>query len=170
MAAISKSEHLCLACGLCCDGTLIGFVELSKEEIPSVKEIMDIEEIQGNGFFLHPCKKYCNGCTVYEQRPKNCAKFKCGLLKSHEQDSISFNDASAVINEVKLFKDSISSKLESLNLKLKSPSFYFKMVELNKQLTQKQSNHLITEIEEDLKKEMDRLEKILLKKFGISMY
>lgn len=167
---MTESEHLCLSCGLCCDGTLIGFVELNDKEIPSVKKIMEVEDEQGNGFFLQPCKKFCNKCTVYEQRPDNCIKFKCGLLLANEQNQISFNDASIAINEVKKLKELIDSKLKELSFKLKSPSFYFKMVELNKILINKQLNRTISKMESDLKKTMDKLENVLQTNFKISMY
>jgi Fe-S-cluster containining protein len=167
---MTKSEHLCLSCGLCCDGTLIGFVELSKKEIPAIKNIMEVEELYGNGIFLHPCKKYCNGCTVYEHRPENCAKFKCGLLKAHEQNEINFKNASIIINDVKVLKNSIEIKINDLKIKLKSPSFYFKMVELNKILIKKQLDKRISIPEIDLKQVMDKLENILLDNFKISMY
>lgn len=167
---MTKSEHLCLSCGLCCDGTLIGFVELSDKEIPAINKIMEIETLYGNGFFLQPCNKYCNGCTVYKQRPENCAKFKCGLLTAHEQNEINFKTASMTINDVKILKQSILLKIKTLKINLKSQSFYFKMVELNKILVKKQFETIISQAEIDLKKVMDNLEEILLKNFKISMY
>ena len=55
---------------LCCNGTTIGFIQLEEQEILRVREILEIEEEQGNGFVLQPCKKLaCNGCTIYDQRP-----------------------------------------------------------------------------------------------------
>ena len=41
---------------LCCDGTLIGFVHLDGDEIPAVKEVMDIEEADGQDFFSIPAR------------------------------------------------------------------------------------------------------------------
>jgi len=104
---VSDSSSLCLACGLCCNGTLIGFVSLDKREMPALKKIMDFEEEQGNGFFLQPCKKYCDGCTVYEDRPKQCGLYECGLLESFDQKELTFNSASVLIEEVQQSKSVI---------------------------------------------------------------
>ena len=98
---MSDSSNICLSCGLCCDGTLIGFVELSREEMPTLKKIMDIEDDNGHGFFLQPCNSFCNGCNVYSDRPKHCASFKCELLKSVEQKNLEFDLAVETISIVK---------------------------------------------------------------------
>ncbi|MBL4710341.1 MAG: hypothetical protein JKY48_18070, partial [Flavobacteriales bacterium] len=66
---MNDSLNICLSCGLCCDGSLIGHVQLDREEIPVVRELMDIEDENGNGFFLQPCTKYCDACNIYSQRP-----------------------------------------------------------------------------------------------------
>ena len=87
---MNDSSNICLSCGLCCDGTLIGFVQLESEEIPAIRELMDVEGVKDKGVFLQPCSKYCDGCTIYSQRPKQCASFKCGLLNSVEQKELDF--------------------------------------------------------------------------------
>lgn len=98
---MNDSQNLCLTCGMCCDGTLIGFVHLDQEELPELKKIMEIEEGTDDGFFLQPCQNYCNGCTIYPQRPKQCDNFKCGLLKSFNKREINFDTATDIINVVK---------------------------------------------------------------------
>ncbi len=107
---MNDSTNICLSCGLCCEGTVIGFVQLDKEELPAIREIMDIEEERGNGFFLQPCAKYCDGCTIYAKRPKQCASFKCGLLKSVEQKELDLDSAIEIVNMVKQ-KTSIIEKI-----------------------------------------------------------
>lgn len=164
---MNDSTNICLACGLCCDGTLIGFVHLDKKEIPRVKQLMTIEETHGEGFFLHPCNKYCKDCTVYAERPRQCAKFECGLLKSVDQEEMSFNTAVETVQLVKEQKISIEKKLATLDVGLKSPSFYFQMVEVKNLLQKKKApltpNHLelLTEIEE--------LNSLLEKKFDVTL-
>jgi hypothetical protein len=37
---MNDSTNICLSSGLCCDGTLIGFVQLSDEEIPELRKLM----------------------------------------------------------------------------------------------------------------------------------
>lgn len=166
---MNDSSNLCLACGLCCDGTLIGFVQLDPEELPAVKKVMDIEEVNGNGFFLHPCDKYCDGCSIYSDRPKQCASFKCGLLKSLEQKELSFNSATQTIGVVKEKKMAIQKLLATLQLDLQSDSFYFKMVELKKVLEKIKSESALTPNHLTLISDLEQLDTLLIEKFDVSL-
>lgn len=166
---MNDSSNICLSCGLCCDGTLIGFVQLDSDEIPAVKEVMDIEEANGQGFFLHPCKKYCDGCTIYAQRPKQCGKFKCGLLNSVEQKELDFDSAIETISVVKQKKDAIVQKLATLPFELKSGSFYFQMVELKKLLQKIKSESSLTQNHLALISDLEQMDSLLLEKFDVSL-
>lgn len=164
---VSEASNICLSCGLCCDGTLIGFVELNNEEIPAIRELMEIEEVNGKGFFLHPCSKFCDGCTVYSKRPKQCGLFKCGLLKSVEQKELDFDSAVTTIDVVKQQKLAIEKKIEMLQIELLSGSFYFRMVELKKLLKKKTESAIQTH--QELLSDINQLDKLLLTKFGITL-
>tara|TARA_R110002050_G_scaffold297339_2_gene458601 strand:- start:3155 stop:3658 length:504 start_codon:yes stop_codon:yes gene_type:complete len=166
---MDDSLNICLACGLCCDGTLIGFVELEHEEIPRLKQIMEIEEEDANGFFLHPCNKYCDGCTIYADRPKNCDKFKCQLLNAVNAKELEFKTAVDVIQLVKQKKTDIEEKVSLLPFALKSPSFYFKMVELKKRLQTLKSDGVITKNQRELITDLAELDQILIQHFGVSL-
>lgn len=124
---------VCLSCGLCCDGTLIGFVQLDEEEISRVRDLMPIEESHGQGFFVHPCSQLCGtSCQVYTDRPKQCAAFQCGLLKkvsSGEQDKTS---AISSIEAVKVLRMELNALLDEWALPLQSKSFYFSLLEVEK--------------------------------------
>jgi len=167
---MSDSSNLCLSCLLCCDGTLIGFVQLEREEILPLKGLLEIEEdSNGSGIFLHPCKNLCaDGCTIYEDRPKMCRSFNCGLLNAVEQKEITFNSAVATIKLVKEKKEAIESQLIQLQIKLKSPSFYFKMVELKKVLKRMNAEKVLTPEQSALSKNLELLGSILISQFGIS--
>lgn len=167
---MSDSLNLCLSCGLCCDGTLIGHVQLGHEELPILRNLMDIEDENQNGFFLQPCNKYCDGCSIYSQRPKQCADFNCGLLKSVEQKELCFDSATAVIKKVKLKKNTIEKKLVILNIELHSQSFYFKMIELKKLLQQTNSESSLTQNHIELISELEQLDALMANKFDISLY
>jgi hypothetical protein len=167
---MSDSSNICLSCGICCDGTLIGFVELEKAEIPAIKKLMDIEEGNGKGFILEPCKSFCNGCTIYAQRPKNCGDFNCGLLISVEQKEIAFNTAVETITDVKERKRAIEKKIALLPFQLKSPSFHFKMVELNRLLQKSKIDLSITKDQNELLADIHELDGLFSAKFGVSLY
>lgn len=167
---MSESENLCLSCGLCCDGTLIGFVQLDKEDTSALKDTLEvIENSNGNGVFLHPCSKYCDGCTIYSKRPKKCAEFACKLLTSVEQKEVDFNSATESIAEVKQRKNAILSKLETLDFQLDSDSFYFNMVELKKLLQKKRIDATLTKNHLELIVNLEQLDIMLSNRFGVTM-
>lgn len=166
---MSNSSNICLSCGLCCDGTLIGFVEVENEEIPALKELMDVEDINGKGVFLQPCNKYCDGCTIYAQRPKQCTNFKCGLLKSVEQKELDFDLAVETINMVKQKKIALEKKLATLPIELQSPSFYFKMVELKKILQKYETESALTQKHLELVEDLEQLDNLLESKFDLTL-
>ncbi|MCX2740590.1 YkgJ family cysteine cluster protein [Pontibacter anaerobius] len=164
------STNICLACGLCCDGTLIGFVQLSHEELPRIKELMDIEEASNDGVFIQPCNKYCDGCTIYSQRPKQCASYDCELLKSLKRKELDYTSALESVEVAKQRKKAIEEKLALLQIKLQSQSFYFKMAELKK-LYQKNEHELSsTQDFKDLIADIKQLDDLLSKEFGVTVF
>jgi hypothetical protein len=164
-----NSSDLCLSCGLCCDGTLIGHVQLGKEDLTAVKAVMEIEDENGHGFFHQPCKKYCDGCTIYTERPDPCISFKCGLLNSFDAKELNFNATAEIILEVKRQKIAIEKKLAVLPLELKSSSFYFKMVELKKLLQKNKKESSLNTIKEELIIDLEQLNALILKHFDVSL-
>ena len=167
---MSNASNICLSCGLCCDGTLIGYVNLGNEELPVLREVMTIEGVDDNGFFLQPCNNYCDGCHIYSKRPKQCASFKCGLLKSLEQKQLDFASAIEMINELKQKKFAIEKKIETLQFALKSQSFYFKMFELKKLLEKNKSESSLMQNQLELISDLDHLDSLMSKKFGVALY
>ncbi|RDV13876.1 hypothetical protein DXT99_17775 [Pontibacter diazotrophicus] len=167
---MNDSINICLSCGFCCDGTVIGFVQLGREELPVLRELIDIDNANGEGFFLQPCNNYCDGCNIYSKRPKQCANFKCGLLKSLEQKELNFDSAIETINVVKQKKIAIEKKLALLQLKLQSQSFYFKVVELKKLFQKNKPESSLTQNHLDLISDLKQLDSLLSKKFGISIF
>lgn len=169
---MSDSSNLCLSCLLCCNGTLIGFVQVEKEEIPPLEGSMEIEkDSNGDGIFLQACDNLCDdGCTIYDKRPKQCRSFNCKLLKSVEDYEIAFDSAVDVINVVKEKKVAIEKQITFLNIDLKSPSFYFKMVELKKVLKKMPLEVLETPHHQTLAADLKELEHILPTIFGITPF
>ncbi|MEJ8802617.1 YkgJ family cysteine cluster protein [Pontibacter sp. H249] len=164
------STNICLACGLCCTGTLIGFVQLNSEELPVVRKLMDIEEASNDGVFLQPCNKYCDGCTIYLDRPKQCASYKCELLKSVERKEVDFKSAVEIVDVVKQKKSAIEERLALLQIKLQSHSFYFKMTEL-KNLYQKNEHELSSTPDFiDLIADIKQLDNLLSERFGVTVF
>jgi Fe-S-cluster containining protein len=166
---MSDPTNICLSCGLCCDGTLIGFVQLESEELSPVRKLMEIEETGENGMFFLPCNELgCNGCNIYSQRPKACRNFECGVLKSVEKKELTFDKATEVIDVVKQKKIAIEKQVATLQIELQSKSFHFKMLELKKLFRKDKSEIFLSESHQELKLKLSELEKLLSKSFGVS--
>lgn len=167
---MSDSSNICLSCGICCDGTLIGFVQVGREELPKLKTLIDIENPNGEGFILHPCKHLCDGCTIYDKRPKQCGDFDCQLLKSVQKEEIDFDLALQIVDGVKEKKIEIEIKIAELQIELQSQSFHFKMVELHKLLERLKMEKALTTGLQELTTDLANLDQLISKKFGLTLY
>ena len=78
--------ELCLACGLCCDGTIFGEIVLTEEERRRLP-------------LLSPPSQPCPAleadkrCRVYLDRPGACARYECSLLGQHRAGEVSDEQA-----------------------------------------------------------------------------
>lgn len=165
----SISSDLCLSCGLCCDGTVIGYVQLTQDEMPALKKIMEVEDMVGNGFFLQPCSSHCNGCSVYAARPKQCASYKCDLLKSVEERKLGYDAAINVTEMVKQLKKAIEKNDAFIEIELQSKSFYFKMIEMKKLFQDNMDAYSLTSNQGVLQSDLNQLDHLLSTKFGVSI-
>ncbi len=134
-----------------------------------MSDLVDVENTNGEGFFLQPCKNFCDGCTIYSRRPKHCASFKCELLKSVEQKELDFDSAVEIVDELKQRRIAIEKQLTLLQIELQSQSFYFKMIEL-KNLLQKSEPASLTQDYMDLKSDLEQLDSLLSTRFGVSLF
>jgi hypothetical protein len=78
-------SRICAACGLCCNGTIFGYVDLHDAEVAAFEKhrLPLVEPIEpGNASFKLPCPRFEEGagCTIYEARPSACRRFVCPLL------------------------------------------------------------------------------------------
>jgi len=80
----TEVDDICLACGLCCDGTLFSHVTLQDSDDSDALAILELEQVDDASSFVQPCQVLgsCGSCQVYHDRPVMCAKFECDLLKS----------------------------------------------------------------------------------------
>lgn len=71
----SRSEDLCLSCGLCCDGSLFWAVPLEPgEDLPA--------QLAADGRLRQPCACFNGACTIYADRPAACRSFDCRVLQT----------------------------------------------------------------------------------------
>jgi len=99
----SLTDTLCTRCGLCCDGSLFGDVELVGQAEATRLEIMglEIEDNQADGDLLvQPCAALQGRrCGIYAHRPKCCRTFECRLLQDARRGAVTIDRAADHIAE-----------------------------------------------------------------------
>jgi len=118
---VKSAEQLCLACGLCCDGTLFGHVKLGPGE--------DAKKLKALGLpvsvsrakppvsrFLQPCAALCadRTCRLYADRPLQCRTFECGVFKDAQAGRITFATALRLVKQARQRADTVRRLLREL--------------------------------------------------------
>jgi len=112
----AEVDDICLACGLCCDGTLFSHVTLQDGDDSDALATLELEHVDEAYGFVQPCQALdsCGSCQVYDDRPVMCAKFECDLLKRAKEKHTSKTDALDIIHQVGLLKDKLKTELLSV--------------------------------------------------------
>ncbi len=117
------SSRLCLACGLCCDGTLFADVELRTGDSPArLKEsgfpLRRGKDSEGQSVqkFSQPCPALGGDCrcAVYADRPARCREFDCDLLRAVQAGERTVDAALRRIRETRRQRDAVRVGLERL--------------------------------------------------------
>lgn len=96
---------LCTQCGLCCDGTLLGDVELTGPAEAARLELLGLD-VDADDADVDLLALPCAGlrgtrCRVYAQRPTCCRTFECQLLQDTRRGAITVDVALARIAAAK---------------------------------------------------------------------
>jgi len=130
----AKAEDICLACGLCCDGTIFADVKLQPQDdadrlaasgLPLLNSKPQPGESHGPSAgkvsaarsceFHQPCAALQGGrCRVYEIRPKHCRDFECLLLKRVKAGKTEKSAALEVIRTARECSDRVWRMLREL--------------------------------------------------------
>jgi hypothetical protein len=120
-SGVNPAEQLCLACGLCCDGTLFDGVQLQAGD--------DAKKLKALGLpvsvsrakipiarFPQPCAALCSDrtCRVYVDRPTQCRVFECGVLKEANAGRITFAAAMRLVKKARKKADNVRHLLHKL--------------------------------------------------------
>ncbi len=99
------TDTLCTRCGLCCDGTLFGDVELTGPREATRLEALglDVDADDADAELLTlPCRGLRGTrCSVYAHRPQCCRTFECRLLQDAGRGAITVDQALTRIAEAK---------------------------------------------------------------------
>lgn len=104
---ISRSA-LCMACRLCCDGTLFDFVRVDPDEEPVLAsvgvEVVSADD-DGSRGFCQPCPVRSGGegggCGCYAARPATCRKYSCVTLQDVDRGVIGLEEAHKRVSVVR---------------------------------------------------------------------
>ena len=118
---MNPSEQLCLACGLCCDGTLFDLVKLEPGDDAAKLKALGLKVAVSRGKvpvtrFPQPCTALCKDrtCRVYVDRPSQCRVFECGVLKDAKAGRIPFASALRVVKQARGRADKMRRMLREL--------------------------------------------------------
>lgn len=114
---IPLASRLCLACGLCCDGTVYPHAVAREDEVARAVEIgfTAITTEDGSPAYALPCH-YLEGraCTRYlEWRPSVCGDYFCHVQARAGSGEISESEALGLIARAQDLRDAMVSQLPS---------------------------------------------------------
>ncbi|MDQ8180052.1 YkgJ family cysteine cluster protein [Pelagicoccus sp. SDUM812005] len=108
VGSVNAGEELCLACGMCCDGTLFDNVRLGADEDAAAVKALGLPVRFSRAkvpvaFFRQPCRALGADCTcsVYANRPAQCRSFECGVFKAAESGDIGYESAHRLVKQAR---------------------------------------------------------------------
>jgi Fe-S-cluster containining protein len=104
---------LCQACGLCCDGSLFGRVDLEPGEVDRARALR-LRVIGSGRSFEQPCSALGEGtpdgrrsCSIYEERPAACRRFECRLHEKLGREGGSLDEPLAIVRRARSLLGSV---------------------------------------------------------------
>jgi Fe-S-cluster containining protein len=99
----AEDASICIGCGFCCDGTLHDHTDVSPEDEATVRAVgLALTTDSEKTVFRQPCPKFgCGQCSIYDERPTVCRKYRCKLRKDVDEGRLSATDARLKIAGVK---------------------------------------------------------------------
>jgi len=118
---VNSGEQLCLACGLCCDGTLFDNVRLGPADDANKLKALGLPVSTSRArtpltFFRQPCAALCadRTCRLYADRPVQCRTFECGVFMDAQAGRINFAAALRMVKTTRRRADHIRQLLRQL--------------------------------------------------------
>lgn len=118
---MKAGEQLCLACGLCCDGTLFNYVRLGPDDDAKKLKVLGLPVAVSRSktpvtHFLQPCAALCadRTCRVYADRPLQCRTFECGVFKDADAGRIKFSTALRLVQQARRKAENVRLLLREL--------------------------------------------------------
>jgi len=109
-------SQLCPNCGLCCNGVLFADVELRKgDDAKRLAELgLSLVKKDRQQAFAQPCAGFDGRlCRIYNERPKRCRTFECGLLRRVQSGELGADAALKAIAQAKRQVEKVCKLLHS---------------------------------------------------------
>ena len=106
---------MCLECGLCCDGTVFGYMTIQADEHEFVESLGLSTTRDGDRLFSpQPCPAFREGCcSLYTVgRPMACGAYECGLLWGLRNEQRSRDECVAIIGLVRAIAHELEDVME----------------------------------------------------------
>ena len=101
---VAQASALCLACRMCCDGTLFPGVVLHPGEEERLRALgleARFGENGGQYTMRQPCPAdSAGGCTIYASKPVECGRYNCATLQALDRGEIDSLEARRRIDEI----------------------------------------------------------------------
>lgn len=114
--SMNLGSDLCRECGLCCDGTVFDRVDASEDESAETLVSIGLTNIAASSKgiigFTQPCPQFSGCCSIYEQRPHICRKFRCALLKAVDQGKRTVEAAILIVSDIKTLRNNLEPHLD----------------------------------------------------------
>ena len=100
------ASDICIACQLCCNGTIFPSISVSAREAARLEQHQPGICNGSRSELPTPCIALSSneGCTAYHLRPNACAAFTCSLLHRATMGSLSLEKAEQIIEDMKELK------------------------------------------------------------------
>ena len=113
-----NEQAVCVACGLCCDGTLFGHAELGQDEKGHLPELIEQNAfmIGEKDYFRLPCLYFSDRCTIYESsRAVVCGAYRCRLLADMAEGKVTAEDAMETVREARFMRTGLQEAYKSFS-------------------------------------------------------
>ncbi|WP_438481168.1 YkgJ family cysteine cluster protein [Oleiharenicola lentus] len=114
-------QQLCLACGLCCDGTLFDSVRLGAGDDAKKLKTLGLpvrvtRTAPAATFFRQPCVALCadRTCQVYADRPAQCRTFECRVFQDAKAERITPAVALQMVTQARRLVEKVRRLLRAL--------------------------------------------------------
>jgi Fe-S-cluster containining protein len=95
---------LCLACGLCCDGSLFAHASVGPDEAEAltVRGLPVVRRDEDKAHLCQPCRALDGTrCTIYEARPGTCREYDCDLVNALRGGELDLAEALEVVERTR---------------------------------------------------------------------